>query len=268
MFIESKEKYVPELSELWKTVFDDEDGYIALFFGSAYKSCKCFAHFENSKIVSALYLLDCSISLNQKLYEGCYLYAAATYAEHRGRGLMKKLIEEAKEYMKSRNKAFIALVPATASLYDYYSKFGFQTAMEKYSGKAHPTKITVLKRTTSSSAFARKQKASFDRFIWTQENHRYAADCAAYYESELFESDNGIILTDKDSVKEAFAQTPEECELLLDGCAGVVEKGATVDCPFELSGFEKKAFGMIYSEDEFIKERIKNKKIYMNLALD
>ena len=268
MLIESKEKYIPELSQLWKNVFGDEDGYIKLFFDTAYKTCRCFAHLENEKIVSALYLLDCSISLDSKLFDGYYLYAAATDENYRGRGLMKKLIEEAEDFMKEQKKAFIALVPASASLYDYYSKFGFVTSMKKYSGKVKATRSAEMKKINACEVWHEKQNASFDRFIWTEDNHRYALDCLAYYKTEFYKSDDGIVLTDGKTIKEAFAATAEKCRSLLNDIGAVAEGDVSVDCPFELFGFEKRNFGMIYTEDEIIKEKIRNKMIYMNLALD
>ena len=268
MLIESNEKNVSEQSQLWKNVFGDEDGYIKLFFDTAYKTSKCFARFENENIVSALYLLDCSVSLDSKIYDGCYLYAAATDEKYRGRGLMKKLIDEAKDFMKEQSKAFIALVPASASLYDYYSKSGFVTAMEKYSGKVKAERSAEMKKINASEVWHEKRSADFDRFIWTENNHRYALDCLAYYKTEFSKSDDGIILTDGKTVYEAFAETKEKCKMLLNSIGAVAENGASVDCPFLLDGFEKRDFGMIYCEDEKIKERIRSKKIYMNLALD
>ena len=122
MLIESKEKYIPSLLDLWKKVFGDSEEYIRLFFDKAYFDSECFAVIEEDKVISAFYLLKCSIKFNGEVYCGRYLYAAATLPDYRGKGLMSELINEALKYCESHNLDFIALVPADDGLYDYYDR--------------------------------------------------------------------------------------------------------------------------------------------------
>ena len=89
-----------QLHTLWKDVFGDEDGYIDLFFSGAYFSSHPFAVVENGEVRSVLYLLDCHLQSGGTLYDGYYLYAAATKPQYRRRGLMRSLIEEAKAYIE------------------------------------------------------------------------------------------------------------------------------------------------------------------------
>ena len=73
-----------QLHTLWKDVFGDEDGYIDLFFSGAYFSSHPFAVVGDGEVRSVLYLLDCSLQSGGKLYDGYYLYAAATKPQYLG----------------------------------------------------------------------------------------------------------------------------------------------------------------------------------------
>lgn len=78
-----------------------------------------------------MFLIDCSFcSCNGK-----YVYAVATDSAFRNRGYASKLIEEAKKQMGD----FLWLIPADEELFDYYSKFGFETKL--YSNSAFENKI-------------------------------------------------------------------------------------------------------------------------------
>ncbi|MBQ5825083.1 MAG: GNAT family N-acetyltransferase [Clostridia bacterium] len=108
---------------LWREAFGDSEEYIR-FFHNTHSSCVCLTLEEKGALASALYLIDGELC-SQK---GLYLFAAATFKKHRGKGLMAKLLQKAEEYARQNAKSFIALVPAEASLFDYYSRFGYKTA--------------------------------------------------------------------------------------------------------------------------------------------
>ena len=91
MLIETKDKYIDSLIKLWNKVFGDDEDYIKLFFKDAYYDCECFAEIYDDEVVSAFYLLKCIIKLDGKIYNGRYLYAAATLPEYRNKGLMGKV---------------------------------------------------------------------------------------------------------------------------------------------------------------------------------
>lgn len=113
---------------LYKTAFpEDPDDFAADFINRFFdKSCRYIL--KNDKIVSMLFLLDGSLVENGKFSPVLYLYAAATHPEYRGEGLMGELIEKAKTEAENKG-AFILTKPASASLFDYYGRFGFKTAV-------------------------------------------------------------------------------------------------------------------------------------------
>ncbi len=75
-----------------------------------------------------LFLLDCEIKADGKTSKGKYLYAAATLPEYRGQGLMAELIEKAKAETVEKGQ-YLVTKPAEPSLFAYYGKFGFKTAV-------------------------------------------------------------------------------------------------------------------------------------------
>ncbi len=113
---------------LYKTAFpEDSDDFANKFINRFFESSCRYLTVEG-KIVSMLFLLDCEIKADGKALKGKYLYAAATLPEYRGQGLMAGLIEKAKQETVKKGK-YLVTKPATESLFAYYGKFGFKTAV-------------------------------------------------------------------------------------------------------------------------------------------
>lgn len=115
---------VKALRRLWQEAFNDPDDFTNLFFSAGYSPERCHYIAENGVPVSALYWFDCHLG-DQKF---AYIYGVATLKTHQGKGLAGKLIRETHEILKNRGYAAAILVPAGASLFDYYRKFGYETA--------------------------------------------------------------------------------------------------------------------------------------------
>lgn len=263
MLIKSEKKYIPALRELWKCVFGDEYDYIDLFFKSAYFEAVTFAHFEDGEIVSALYLLDSGIMLNKCRYNGYYLYAAATKEEHRNKGIMSMLIEEAKGYLKSDE--FIALVPADDGLYSYYSRFGFFEAMQKFRGKIASDKTLNADEMNKEDYYRLTYNADFDRFYKSEVNTNYSLDCLEYCGMKPYKVGEGAVITDGENAVEVFAKNENDLKSIIEKSG--LPDGAVIETAFDRN-FEKVRFGMVYTENEQLKKDLLSKKIYMNLALD
>lgn len=155
---------------LWKEAFGDSEEYINFFLGT-HKGCTFVPLIENGELVSALYLIDgtlCGIN-------GFYLFAAATFNEHRSKGYMARLLKLAEETAKQNNKSFIALVPAGKSLFDYYARFGYKTAF-----------------------YAKKQAKNLpvpqaeNRFFWCGEHIDYILAEHGKYGTDILEKDGEI----------------------------------------------------------------------------
>ena len=260
MLIKEKDKYIPSLINLWHKVFDDEREYIELFFKEAYFDSECFAEIIDGEVISALYLLKCIIKCDGKIYQGRYLYAAATLPVYRGKGLMSKLIREAQDYVKGENLDFIALVPANDGLYGYYSGFDFIEAMYKY-------KLTIDNKTatmrayreiTDSEEFTKiRNSAECDMLIYDDTCNKYAYECLRYSDVRVFSlSDNSYYA----EVEELLCCDTESAMNLINNLSG--ESVVYTNCHLEKA--EKIRNGMIY----YLNDELKNKEIYMNIALD
>lgn len=254
--------YLTQLHTLWKDVFGDEDGYIDLFFARAFPGSHPFAVIENGEVLSVLYLLDCRLQAGKKLYDGYYLYAAATKPHCRRKGLMGSLIEEAKAYLHETNKDFIVLVPAGKALYDYYEKFGFVTRLYRWAGTLQGAGRTPPDPITPAR-YASLPSGGFDRFLWTNENLQYALACHSFYDSLPYASGRTAFLFDGKQVHEVVAESPWNAQFDL---IAALPKGERIPvyAPWALPGFQKQPFGMLYTADRALEQR----SYYMNFALD
>lgn len=260
MLITDKEKHVGSLISLWQEVFGDDEDYIKLYFKEAYYNGECFADIVGNKVVSGLYLLKCLIKYNDKVYNGRYLYAAATLPEYRGKGLMAKLIREAQDYIEGEKLDFIALVPANDGLYDYYSGFDFIEAMYKYKFKIDNDIATMkaYREITDSEEFCKiRNTADCDMLIYDDIGCKYAFECLGYSGSRVFYLDENSYYVEGE---ELLCSKKESAMNLINNLSG--ESVVYTNCP--LNKAEKIRNGMIY----YINDELKNKEIYMNIALD
>ena len=118
MTLENKEK---QLSLLWQSIFDENEAVTKLFFENVYGISENPIIENNGEILSSAFLIPCEIGK----YKGYYVYCALTHSEHRGKGLMAKVLSYADEIRQKSDFDFLLLVPAEKSLFDYYGKFGF-----------------------------------------------------------------------------------------------------------------------------------------------
>lgn len=111
---------------LYGEVFPEDSEDFAKSFTDRYFDNCCRYILSDGKLVSMLYLLDCSIFDGEKTYPAKYLYAAATHPEHRNKGLMSSLISS----VLSEGK-IIVTKPATKELFSFYERFGFSVCSFK-----------------------------------------------------------------------------------------------------------------------------------------
>jgi GNAT superfamily N-acetyltransferase len=105
------------LRRLWSTVFGDPDelidSFLALLPGAGYGLvCR-----DSENIASMAYVLD-GISISGE--KAAYIYAVATAAEFRGRGLGAELMLACRETAAGRGCRILCTSPAEPSLYEWY----------------------------------------------------------------------------------------------------------------------------------------------------
>lgn len=262
-----KAETVNQLVELWQKVFGDGEDYIRLlvpyldFFD-------CYAVAEDGKIVSALYLLPSEIKVGSRIYKGRYLYAAATYEEHRKNGYMSSLIKEAIKD-KENELDFISLVPANDSLYSYYSRFGFEPLMYTCrtnifcNGKNDALEDVI----TDGEKVNFLRKSKFDCVhLFEDETMNYALSCYSHFGSHFETANDTAVLyvEDEKTVYEGIFSENEKDSLikfLQDNYSGEI----TVLSPYKLNeNTDKIRCGMIC---DFSGELKNTGGIYMNHTL-
>ena len=73
----------------------------------------------------------CAVPVTLKGVQGVYYYGVCTDPEWRGKGIMTDLMKAAEEQLKAEGAQFAVLIPASASLFDFYAQRGFQKAFAK-----------------------------------------------------------------------------------------------------------------------------------------
>lgn len=263
MLIESKNEYIPSLTRLWNEVFGDSEEYIKLFFNKAYYDCEIFAHFDGDTIASAFYLLKCSIKYDGKVYNGRYLYAAATLPEYRGKGLMSELIREAVSYGKNKKLDFIALVPADDGLYDYYGRFGFCEAMYKYRLNINKSTATMrsFREISESDEFGKiRNTADCNMLVYNKIGSEYAFDCLRFIGTRVFAVSDNSFYAEGEELFCGGTDCVIDARMLINNLCSETEVFTNVS----LENAEKIRNGMVYN----FRNDVDFKDIYMNIALD
>ncbi len=185
---------------IWKEAFGDSEKDIVFFLEYHYNPentvvCEC-----NGSIVSVLFLLEGDMHVKGLDYPSYYLYAACTLKEYRGRGLMAELLGFAKSIASERNKFFIALKPADESLYNYYSRFGYQSVFTKKSIELNRVKkfekAEFSCKNSCENLLETRDKIfdCTDYFKWNNHSINFAIKHHKYYGGEYFSSCNGYML--------------------------------------------------------------------------
>ena len=122
------------LRALWKEAFGDSDLFLDAFFARGFSPDRCRCITENGTVLAALYWFEATC----KGQRFAYLYAIATAAAHRGKGLFSALLADTKAVLEKAGFDGILLVPENEPLSRMYEKFGFTacTAVDAFSAVA------------------------------------------------------------------------------------------------------------------------------------
>lgn len=120
----------PLVRSMWKTCFGDTDEYLDLHFSKKYKPENTLLFFDGDIAAAALQMLPYTIRFYRKEVPFYYLAGLCTLPRYRNRGYMGQLIKTSFEVMKSRNIPLCGLIPAENWLFDYYTKYGFETVFD------------------------------------------------------------------------------------------------------------------------------------------
>ena len=103
-FKTADKKDIPELKELWKDIFNDDDGYIDLFFEYKMKSEYTFVAVESEEIAGAVYSVYSPLVFeNGETMPALYMCGICTKPKYRGRNVAGTLIKNCLEFARNKN---------------------------------------------------------------------------------------------------------------------------------------------------------------------
>ncbi len=143
MNIEMPGKIQP-LRQLWKEAFGDSDSFLDAFFSTAFAPQRCRWAVEGEKLLGALYWFDVWVQ-GQKY---AYLYAVATAADSRGKGVCHGLMGQTHSQLQALGYSGCILVPGSEALFRFYGGMGYSlcsTVTEaEYTSGTEPVAVKEL----------------------------------------------------------------------------------------------------------------------------
>ena len=119
----AEKKDIPYIKELWDIAFGEEPDFNKYFFDNFFKYEDTLLYLEE-KPVAMLQMMPYTL---KGIGAVTYIYGATTHPDYRKKGLMGKLLEKSFEIDKARGVKGSVLIPANQGLFNYYSKFGYET---------------------------------------------------------------------------------------------------------------------------------------------
>ena len=198
------EKDSSSIAEIWRACFSDDLSYIDTFISDCLPHTKSWILLRNDKPVSILSLipsyipfsmyypsLDREISLDgsksgfpskrEYLY-GAYVYGVATLPEHRGNSYSRLLADKAIEYSIENRLDYIIVKPAEVSLFNLYSKFGFETFLSCHctavefseDGEKISPLLPDFISLSEERLYSLRESSRLDSFLWPKSILSYA----------------------------------------------------------------------------------------------
>ena len=168
---------IPHLRQLWKDCFDDSDGFLDLFFGTAYAPERSIVISQRNRIVGAAYWFVCSL----KERTLAYIYAVAISPALQGQGLGSALMEAIHDTLRNQGFDAVLLVPGDDGLRRYYRRFGYRTCSYRAREVSMPPLVPI-----PSSRYAQLRKALLppNGVIQEGENLAFLSALADFYQAE------------------------------------------------------------------------------------
>lgn len=175
---------IPRLRRLWQEAFGDGDAYLDDFFRTAFSPDRCLTLWMDGRLAAGLYWLDCSCR-----GEPCaYLYAVATAAEFRGRGLCHRLMDQTHALLRQRGYAMTVLVPGSEGLFRLYASMGYETfgGMDEHLRTAANLAVPLRRISTAEYAASRRVFLPEGGMIQENETLELLQTQAQFYTGEGF----------------------------------------------------------------------------------
>jgi GNAT superfamily N-acetyltransferase len=188
-----------DITAMWRESFHDEESYIHAFL-TQYKDVFGLKYQIDGLTVSMLFMIPCCFAGKH----GYYIYACATLKSFQGHNFMAALLEAAFQKAKSEQAFGLILIPAEASLFNYYKKHGFETG-------TFISEQMFYKKDRIDSDFSYEKTNDIERIIKLR-NKIYSENSAiqfkenhiAFIQSQYL-SNRGSMLVFSNKTKEGYA---------------------------------------------------------------
>ena len=286
-----------EIIALWLMIFKDSQDFVDLFFSRVYKSENTLVvkasydsqtkDGEKERIIAALQMIPYQIKCGDNILPAAYICGVCTHPAERNKGIMKALMTEAMEVMRSRGYVVSLVIPAEPWLFDFYRKFGFT--------------LPVNERISQYSLLSREELQSVSFHECTSEHFYYfdrkqrERPCAVLHHAHDYttilqelraEGGNAYIMFKENEpvgmafvaqitnksliIKELFYETAEDITILTgyilrqyeNACLSIrLPSKAAIQCPTEVY-----PYGLACLLDPYSKNDLSD--LYMTLMLD
>ncbi len=111
--------------QLMKTVFNDRDDALDIFFSRVYTPAGNYCRCHEGKVVSAAQALPYRLCYHGQQTDAIYLYAVGTLPEFRGQHLISRLFKYMHRGLLCQGKTFSTLLIEQEDLQEMYEKLGY-----------------------------------------------------------------------------------------------------------------------------------------------
>ena len=113
-----------EARRLWQLCFGDSDEFLDRYFDRLYREEDVLLAEDEGTAIGHLQFPQLVLSLGEETLPAGYVVAVCTHPDHRGKGIMRPLLQEALRREKARGDVVSVLFPAEEWLYRYYTSVG------------------------------------------------------------------------------------------------------------------------------------------------
>lgn len=113
---------------LWNRCFHDDPTFAEWYFANRYRPEETLLLIEDNTLCAMVQMLPYSYRNGAAVSEVTYIYGACTAPEQRFKGYMATLLQESFRIDVQRGRTASVLIPAEPWLFDFYKKYGYETA--------------------------------------------------------------------------------------------------------------------------------------------
>ena len=124
----AKETDTAAVIHLWNRCFGDDASFTKWYFANRYCADDTLLYLDGGALCAMVQMLPYQLQRSDDVVAVTYIYGACTAPEFRRRGLMAELLQESFRIDREKGRMASALIPAEPWLFDFYKKFGYETA--------------------------------------------------------------------------------------------------------------------------------------------